>query len=71
MKNYKRQENKNNYISIIFSVFVFVSLLLPGLAETYYLNNIGNIGIYFTGIFIKNIYLCKVLKLSIQCKHLH
>ena len=50
---------------------------MSGLAETYYLNNIENIGIYFTkcrnyiGIFIKNIYACKVLKLCIQYIHLN
>ena len=37
-----------------------------GLTEAYYLNNIGNIG-----IFIKNIYANKVLKLCVQYKHLH
>ena len=47
------------------------------LAETSYLNNIGNIGIYFTkyrnfiGIFIKNTDACKVLKLCVQYKHSH
>ena len=46
---------------------------MSGLAETYYLNNIENIGIYFTKYsnFIKNIYACKVLKLCIQYIHLN
>ena len=54
-----------------------IRLQITGLAEAYYLNNIGNIGIYFTkyrndiGIFIKNIYASKVLKLCIQYTNIH
>ena len=54
-----------------------IILFNSGLAMAYYFNNIGNIGIYFTkyrnyiGIFIKNIYENKVLKLCVQYKHLH
>ena len=42
-------------------VFTLDNATSTGLAVTHYLNNIGNIG-----IFIKNIYAHKVLKLYIQ-----
>ena len=51
--------------------------MYTGLSATYYLNNIGNIGIYFSkyinfiGIFIKNIHAHKVLKLCIEYKNIY
>ena len=47
-------------------------MIFSGLAEAHYLNNIGNIGIYFTkyrnyiGIFIKNIHASFKIMHTIQ-----
>ena len=64
-------------LSKLFIVIPTDKLRITDLADCCYLNNIGNIGIYFTkyrnfiGMFYKNIYVGKILKLCIQYKYLH